>query len=191
MDLKGIAVLGVVVVLMSCIMWTETEAQAQSGCTRALTSMSSCLNYVTGSSSSPSASCCSSLSNVVQSSPQCLCSVLNGGGSSSFGFTINQTLALSLPSACKVQTPPVSQCNGPTTPAATTPVESPFASPADSPLGSVTPSASDFPSASGSGSKIVPSTDGGVSDGSTIKVPSQFVLVVLLIASSVSAVTIF
>lgn len=85
-------------------------AAAQLGCTSALISLSPCLNYISGNSSSPSSSCCSQLSNVVQSSPQCLCSVLNGGGSS-LGITINQTLALALPGACNVQTPPVSQCN--------------------------------------------------------------------------------
>lgn len=86
-----------------------TQNAAQSSCTTTLTSLSPCLNYIMGSSSTPSATCCSQLSSVVQSSPQCLCSLLNGGASS-FGITINQTLALSLPASCKVQTPPVSQC---------------------------------------------------------------------------------
>ncbi|OMP01436.1 Plant lipid transfer protein/Par allergen [Corchorus olitorius] len=85
------------------------EATAQSGCSSALMGLAPCLNYITGNSTTPSSSCCSQLSSVVQSQPQCLCSALNGGGSS-FGITINQTQALSLPGACKVQTPPVSQC---------------------------------------------------------------------------------
>ncbi|KAJ9189256.1 hypothetical protein P3X46_000571 [Hevea brasiliensis] len=86
-------------------------ATAQSGCTSALVGLVPCLNYVTGNSSIPSSSCCSQLSSVVQSQPQCLCALLNGGGSS-LGITINQTQAVSLPGACNVQTPPVSQCNG-------------------------------------------------------------------------------
>lgn len=86
-------------------------ARAQSGCTTALVSLSPCLNYVTGNTTTPSSSCCSQLSRVVASQPRCLCSVLNGGGSS-FGVSINQTLAVALPSACNVQTPPVSRCNG-------------------------------------------------------------------------------
>ncbi|KAK2401731.1 hypothetical protein P8452_08387 [Trifolium repens] len=138
-----------------------------------------------GSSSNPSSSCCSQLSTVVQSSPQCLCSLLNGGGSS-FGITINQTLALSLPSACKVQTPPVSQCkggNGPVSPSSSSspvgsPVESPTDSSTESPEGSITPSASNFPSAGG-GSKSVPSTNGGSSDGSTIKYHSTLFFLLL------------
>lgn len=107
MAVKGV---DMVLVLFSVLtLWNG--AAAQSGCTRALISLSSCLNYVNGNSSSPSSSCCLQLSNIVQSQPRCLCSLLNGGGAS-LGVTVNQTLALALPGACSVQTPPVSQCNG-------------------------------------------------------------------------------
>ncbi|KAK8509922.1 hypothetical protein V6N13_093760 [Hibiscus sabdariffa] len=106
-------------------------ATAQSGCTRALLGLAPCLNYITGNLTTPAPSCCSQLSSVVQSQPQCLCSVLNGGGSS-FGITINQTKALSLPGACNVQTPPASRCNGASGPAAA-PVNS-AVSPAAAPV---------------------------------------------------------
>ncbi|KAF5741915.1 putative Nonspecific lipid-transfer protein precursor [Tripterygium wilfordii] len=86
-------------------------AAAQSGCTSAITSLAPCLNYITANSSTPSSSCCTQLGNVIQSSPQCLCALLSGTGFN-LGITINQTLALSLPGACNVQTPPMSQCNG-------------------------------------------------------------------------------
>ncbi|TKY52642.1 Non-specific lipid-transfer protein [Spatholobus suberectus] len=178
------------VAVLVATMWTQNAAQ--SGCTSALTSLTPCLSYIMGSSSTPSASCCSQLSSVVQSSPQCLCSVLNGGGST-FGITINQTLALSLPGACKVQTPPVSQCragNGPTSPSIA-PVGSPSGFPAESPQDSITPSASDFPSVAGGGSKTVPTTDGGSSDGTAIKVPSHLVLYLLAIVSCVLTFTKF
>jgi hypothetical protein len=39
--------------------------------------------------------------------------VLGGGAASSFGVTVNAR-ALELPGKCRVQTPPVSQCNGKT-----------------------------------------------------------------------------
>ncbi|XP_009791428.1 non-specific lipid transfer protein GPI-anchored 5-like [Nicotiana tabacum] len=93
----------------------STGAMAQSSCMNAFFSMYSCLSYVTGSSKTPSSSCCSALSGVLQSQPRCLCTIANGGGSS-LGVQINQTLALALPGACKLQTPPVSRCyagNGP------------------------------------------------------------------------------
>ncbi|KAL4349636.1 hypothetical protein AHAS_Ahas10G0061800 [Arachis hypogaea] len=103
-------------------------------------------------------------------------SVLNGGGSN-LGIPINQTLALSLPSACKVQTPPVSQCKGVNGGASSgSPVGSPFGSPAESPA--------DSPE----GSKRVPGTNGGSSDGSNIKFPSHFLLS-LVIVSCFSSIT--
>lgn len=104
----SLTTMGIFIALVT-MLWTG--ARAQSSCTSVLLSLAPCLNYVTGASSSPSPSCCSQLANVVQSQPQCLCAALSGGGSS-LGISINQTLALQLPKACNVQTPPVSECNG-------------------------------------------------------------------------------
>ncbi|PON94936.1 Lipid transfer protein/Par allergen [Trema orientale] len=140
--------IGVTLVLVTTILSHEAIAQS-GGCTRVLISLSSCLNYVTGSSSTPSSSCCSKLADVVQSQPQCLCSVINGGGGvSSLGVTVNQTLAVSLPGACNVQTPPISRCNnaanGPastpeTSPGVLSPLTSPTSPPADTSEDSNTP----------------------------------------------------
>ncbi|XP_034686454.1 non-specific lipid-transfer protein-like protein At2g13820 isoform X2 [Vitis riparia] len=165
------------VVVLSAMLWAK--AMAQSGCTTVLIGMAPCLNYITGSSSSPSSSCCSQLASVVQSQPRCLCVALNGGGAA-LGITINQTLALALPGACNVQTPPVSQCDadGPATPPL-------LASPMGSPEG--TP---DFPtssSVSGSGSKTVPSNGADSSDGSIImKMRPQLIAILLFMASYAS-----
>ncbi|KAJ4722494.1 Non-specific lipid-transfer protein-like protein [Melia azedarach] len=154
--------MGMILVLVT-MFWAG--AAAQSSCTTVLISMSPCLNYITGNSSTPSSQCCSQLASVVRSSPQCLCEVLNGGGSS-LGIDVNQTQALALPGACKVQTPPISRCNA--------------ASPADSPAGP--------PEIPGTipetGSKTIPSTEGEPSsDGSFIKL-SFPLLVFLLFAAS-------
>jgi hypothetical protein len=108
MALRGVDMALALTILVS-MLWAR--AAAQSGCTSVLIRMAPCLNYVSGSSSTPSSSCCSQLASVVRSQPQCLCTALNGGGAS-LGITINQTLALGLPAACNVQTPPVSKCNG-------------------------------------------------------------------------------
>ncbi|XP_024167846.1 non-specific lipid transfer protein GPI-anchored 5 isoform X1 [Rosa chinensis] len=195
MAFKGIE-LGLALVLVIMLLGRAT---AQSSCTSTLASLAPCLNYVTGNSSTPSSSCCSQLSIVVQSSPQCLCSLLNGGGST-LGITINQTLALSLPGACNVKTPPVSQCksaNGPTTSSASTPTAS---SPADNsnnqtpedantPEAAITPSASDVPAG---GSKTVPSTDGDTSNGSrSINALLHFVLFLIFVVSCASSITKF
>ncbi|KAE8797688.1 Non-specific lipid-transfer protein-like protein [Hordeum vulgare] len=88
------------------------SASAQSGCTTALVGLYPCMNYISGSDTAPTKSCCSQLGSVVQSQPQCLCSALGGDSSSLGGVTINKTRALELPMACNVQTPPASRCNG-------------------------------------------------------------------------------
>ncbi|XP_055811827.1 non-specific lipid transfer protein GPI-anchored 5-like [Solanum dulcamara] len=147
--------------VLTVVQWDG--ARAQSGCTTALVSLSPCLNYVTGNTTTPSSSCCSQLSRVVSSQPRCLCSVLNGGGSS-FGISINQTLAVTLPSACNVQTPPVSRCNGG--------ANGPAASPADSPPADSTKESPDIPS--GTGSKA---TGGGTSGGSIVKLSTNWIFI--------------
>lgn len=91
------------------MLWVRVAAQLS--CTNVLISLSPCLNYITGNSSTPSSNCCTQLASVVRSQPQCLCQVLTGGGSS-LGINVNQTQALALPGACNVQTPPISSCNG-------------------------------------------------------------------------------
>ncbi|PQP98966.1 non-specific lipid-transfer protein-like protein [Prunus yedoensis var. nudiflora] len=97
------------------------------------------------------------------SQPKCLCEVLNGG-SSSVGVNINQTQALTLPSACKVQTPPISRCSG--------------SSPPGSPSGAPT-------SPSGSESKTVPLP----SDGNYNKMAFPLLFFLLFIASYASTST--
>ncbi|EYU41466.1 hypothetical protein ABFS82_07G033800 [Erythranthe guttata] len=155
---KGIEV-GVLIIFTVALL--SARATAQSGCTSVLISMASCLNYVSGSAASPSPSCCSALDNVVKTQPRCLCAIVNGGGGGSVGVNINQTLALGLPSACKVETPPISRCdavNGPTI----SPMGSPESSPPESENGS--PDSPISPSLTGS--KTVPS-NGATSNGST------------------------
>ena len=104
---RRIILQGLVLVLVTMIC---VRTMAQSDCTSVLITMAPFLNYVTGSSPTPSAQCCSQLANVVQSQPRCLCMALNGGGAS-LGVSINQTLALA-PALCNMKTPPVSKCNG-------------------------------------------------------------------------------
>ncbi|XP_038706959.1 non-specific lipid transfer protein GPI-anchored 19-like [Tripterygium wilfordii] len=152
--------IGLTLALVS-MLWTGV--MAHSSCTSVLIGMAPCLNFVTGSSSTPTASCCSQLASVVQSQPWCLCMILNGGGQS-LGVTINETLALALPGACNVQTPPVSKCN----------VGSPEGSPGDS------------TDPSGSGATGGSKTTTGTSGGNIIKMSLQLVVGFLFVASFAS-----
>ncbi|KAL3505945.1 hypothetical protein ACH5RR_031327 [Cinchona calisaya] len=155
------------------LIWKGTTAQS-TDCTNVLISMSPCLNYIQGNSSTPSSGCCTQLASVVRSQPQCLCQVLNGGASS-LGLNINQTQALELPKACNVQTPPTSKCN------AASPAESPE-SPANSPG---TPNS--VPA--GRGSNSVPSTDSGSSDATSTKLAAPLLFFLLLVTSYASTFT--
>ncbi|CAK7327081.1 unnamed protein product [Dovyalis caffra] len=156
--------------VLAAMFWAG--AMAQSDCTNVLISMSPCLNYITGNSSNPSSQCCTQLASVVRSSPQCLCQVLNGGGSS-LGINVNQTQAIALPGACNVQTPPISRCNG--------------ASPAGSPAGA--PETPNTPS--GTGSKTVPSTQtDGTSGGSSMEFSISLLFFLLFAASYGSTFTV-
>ncbi|KAB2092537.1 hypothetical protein ERO13_A02G033200v2 [Gossypium hirsutum] len=92
--------------VMVTLLWAGT--MAQSDCTSVLITMAPCVDYVTGTSSTPSVPCCSQLANVVQLQPHCLCMAFSGG--SSLGVEVNQTLALALPQLCHVKTPPESSC---------------------------------------------------------------------------------
>ncbi|TYI12104.1 hypothetical protein ES332_A09G253000v1 [Gossypium tomentosum] len=159
--------------IMVLMVMFSAGAKAQSGSTTVLISMSPCLNFITGNSSTPSQQCCTQLASVVRSSPQCLCEVLNGGGSS-LGINVNRTQALALPGACNVQTPPISACNG-ASPA-----------PADSPVGSPE-SGSTIPTEGGS--KTVPSSEedgspSSSSSGSTMTKLTLSLLFFLIVAIS-------
>ncbi|XP_073005869.1 non-specific lipid transfer protein GPI-anchored 26-like isoform X2 [Typha latifolia] len=158
--------------LVIVVMVVAQQASAQSGCMTAIVSLSPCLNFITGNTSTPSSSCCSSLASVVQSQPQCLCAVL-GGATSSLGVTINNTRALELPAACKVQTPPVSKCNAVGGAPAASPTATPTPVTPSTPATPSTPETRSTPSvpsvSSGTTSKTTPSTTTLSSGGSSNK----------------------
>ncbi|KAI0501225.1 hypothetical protein KFK09_016168 [Dendrobium nobile] len=171
-------------VVMAASLWIP--AASQTGCTTALIGLAPCLSYISGNSSTPSSSCCSQLASVVQAQAQCLCTVLNGGGSI-VGISINQTQALALPGACKVQTPPASQCKAGAGGSSSTPAKSPSAAPTTPTTPSTTPS--DTPAAptgspSGNGSK---STNGDSSDGRMNKSAMSFVFCALIFGSTLAS----
>ncbi|KAJ1434947.1 Bifunctional inhibitor/plant lipid transfer protein/seed storage helical domain [Sesbania bispinosa] len=92
--------------------------------------MADCLSFVTNGSTitKPEGTCCSGLKSVLKTAPSCLCEAFKS--SSQFGVVLNVTKALSLPAACKVSAPSVTNCGLSETPAAA-PAES--ISPASSP----------------------------------------------------------
>ncbi|KAJ6800673.1 putative LRR receptor-like serine/threonine-protein kinase [Iris pallida] len=179
--------------LVSVLLFAHRASAQPSGCTSAIVSLAPCLNYITGNSSTPTASCCTSLAAVVKTQSQCLCTLLNSSAAQ-FGLNINQTLALTLPGACKVQTPPLSQCNA-AAPAAS-PAEAPSAPTAPTVPGTsapTTPTVPATPSTPGSstptpsvpagrGSNTVPSPTGQPSDASSLIKSTRSVIFTALFA---------
>ncbi|XP_013691702.1 non-specific lipid transfer protein GPI-anchored 15 [Brassica napus] len=163
-----------------------SKAQPSGSCLSTLTTLSPCLGYITGNSTTPSQTCCSQLDSVIKSSPQCICSAVNSP-IRNIGLNINRTQALQLPNACNIQAPRLSQCNvatGPTTPlGALSPVESP----ADKNPGvALTPTSS--PGARSGvvvgargGSKTIPSTGAGSSSGSVDRVPPHLFMYAIFV----------
>lgn len=86
------------------------QATAQSDCSSVFLTLAPCLTYITATSATPTSVCCTELSVVLQSNPQCLCLLV--GGAESLGVTINKTQAISLPAVCNLNAPPQSLCNG-------------------------------------------------------------------------------
>ncbi|GMI84122.1 hypothetical protein HRI_002081500 [Hibiscus trionum] len=121
-----------------------TSAQAPAptptpDCMTNLLNLSDCLTYVEAGSNltKPDKPCCPELAGLVESSPQCLCYLLDKNATASYGLSIDMDRALKLPNVCHVSTPPVSLCSAitgaPT--AVPTPSTEGFTSPAAEPAG--------------------------------------------------------
>lgn len=109
----GVGQLGIMsMIIMVVVTFWGVVSNAQPSCPGALTSLTPCLSFSLRNSSTPSSSCCSELANMLQTAPVCLCNVLNGVGGQLLGGFLNRTLAQALPSACNIQTPPITQCDG-------------------------------------------------------------------------------
>ena len=83
-------------------------------CMTNLLNLSDCLSYVTAGSNQtkPDKACCPELAGLVESSPQCLCYLLDKNATAGYGLDIDMKRALNLPTVCHVSTPPVSLCSG-------------------------------------------------------------------------------
>ncbi|KAI3673035.1 hypothetical protein L6452_39144 [Arctium lappa] len=129
----------VAVTMTLCSVVVPVYSQISTPCSPSMiTSFTPCLNFITNSTtngtSTPTADCCNSLKTVTSSGTDCLCMIATG--SVPFQIPINQSLAISLPRACKMPGVPL-QCKA----AAATPIPSPGPAalgPALSPGGSST-----------------------------------------------------
>ncbi|ONK65026.1 uncharacterized protein A4U43_C07F32700 [Asparagus officinalis] len=113
------------VVMLTC-------SWAQPTCQPPIISLQPCVGFITSNSLTPSRQCCTQLESFAQTQAQCMCAFLNAAPQ--LPLPVNTTQALSLPGACNIQAPPLSQCNAPSTASAGSPQGAPAAdSPATQP----------------------------------------------------------
>ncbi|XP_021892773.1 non-specific lipid-transfer protein-like protein At5g64080 [Carica papaya] len=138
-------------------------------CTSLIFNLVDCLSFVQNGStvSKPQGSCCSGLKTILKTDAECLCEGFKN--SASFGVALNMTKALTLPAACKLSAPSVSNCGV---------TNAPAAAPGGAPL---SPAAS--PSAGAA--ELAPAPAPGVSGSSRL---SSLLAPVSLVAGLVAAV---
>ncbi|CAM8944963.1 unnamed protein product [Rhodiola kirilowii] len=89
-------------------------------CSELIMNMADCLTYVSSGSgvTKPEGNCCAGLKTVLRTRAECLCEGLKS--SSQMGIVLNVTKAATLPAACSLSAPSVSNCrlNAVTGPAA-------------------------------------------------------------------------
>ncbi|XP_075488444.1 non-specific lipid transfer protein GPI-anchored 31-like isoform X2 [Primulina tabacum] len=79
-------------------------------CSTLVLSMVDCLSFVTEGSTAtkPEGQCCSGLKNVLKTRAECLCETFKN--SAQLGVKLNVTKAATLPAACHVSAPSISNC---------------------------------------------------------------------------------
>ncbi|KDP27375.1 hypothetical protein JCGZ_20199 [Jatropha curcas] len=102
-------------------------------CSSLVLNMADCLSFVSNGSTTtkPEKTCCSGLKTVLQTDAECLCEAFKS--SAQLGVVLNVTKALSLPTVCKLQAPPASNCGLALAPAAAPGALSPSVSGAAAP----------------------------------------------------------
>ncbi|KAL3515558.1 hypothetical protein ACH5RR_022460 [Cinchona calisaya] len=143
-------------------------------CSSLVLNMADCLSFVTSGSTvkKPEGTCCSGLKTVLKTDSECLCEAFKN--SAQLGVTLNVTKALTLPSACHVSAPSVSNC-GLTIGSGAAPAVSPSAS---------SPTAAS-PSTITGPSEVAPAATAG-SSGSSALVASLGSFMLAFIAASLS-----
>ncbi|KAL2476907.1 Non-specific lipid-transfer protein-like protein [Forsythia ovata] len=119
-------------VLFFVALFTTVHSASQSApapavdCSSLILNLADCLTFVTSGSTTkkPEGTCCSGLKTVLKTDAECLCEAFKN--SAQLGVTLNVTKALTLPAACHVSAPSVSNCG--LTAAGAAPALSPMAS---------------------------------------------------------------
>ncbi|CAM6105640.1 unnamed protein product [Calypogeia fissa] len=102
-----LALMKVVVLLLLCSAGIVSEAAMLQDCSTQVSQLLPCLNFLSGSQSSPLQSCCDVLKAVDAAQPVCLCELIGYGAKLSLPSQMfNSTVVLGLPGLCNVGADP-------------------------------------------------------------------------------------
>ncbi|KAL6983920.1 hypothetical protein U1Q18_017291 [Sarracenia purpurea var. burkii] len=90
-----------------------TETTIGEKCSDNFQKVTTCLSYATGKAAAPTKDCCSSVSEIKDSDPVCLCFIMqqtHDGGQQIKSMGIQESRLLQLPSACKLTNASISDC---------------------------------------------------------------------------------
>ncbi|XVF43704.1 hypothetical protein PTKIN_Ptkin02bG0061900 [Pterospermum kingtungense] len=82
-------------------------------CSKDLQSVMTCLSFAQGKVATPTKECCSSVSDMKENKPKCLCYILQqtqSGAQNLKGLGVQEAKLLQLPSACQLKNASVSDC---------------------------------------------------------------------------------
>ncbi|KAG6414908.1 hypothetical protein SASPL_122284 [Salvia splendens] len=104
------ATLTVFVLLAAACSAAKSAPAPAVDCSSLVLNMADCLTFVTAGSTAkkPEGTCCSGLKTVLKTDAECLCEAFRN--SAQLGVTLNISKALTLPAACHVSAPSVSNC---------------------------------------------------------------------------------
>ncbi|XP_038696675.1 non-specific lipid transfer protein GPI-anchored 13-like [Tripterygium wilfordii] len=79
-----------------------TFEEDEKECADQLANLASCIPFVGGTASKPTPQCCQDTQKVKTNKPKCLCVLIKESTDPSMGLPVNTTLALQMPSICKI-----------------------------------------------------------------------------------------
>ncbi|KAF6148486.1 hypothetical protein GIB67_038841 [Kingdonia uniflora] len=109
-------VLLLLLVAISCFFSLNCSAATptvEEQCNSEFTKMGTCLNFATAKADAPTPQCCSSVKDIKDRNPACLCYIIeqtHKGGASLKDLGLQEAKLLALPTACKLTGATISEC---------------------------------------------------------------------------------
>ncbi|GAA0185993.1 hypothetical protein LIER_33281 [Lithospermum erythrorhizon] len=114
MGMKGnVEILALFLIMVSVGLVRGDDATLQKDCANLMTKMTNCLGFATGKNDAPTKECCTSVTEVKDSNPACLCffiQQIHKGDANLKSLGLQEARLLQLPTVCKLTNASVSEC---------------------------------------------------------------------------------